>query len=274
MIHFIQEKLHTLSYRLELINECNRLLKSVRYLPKNYKKLIFKDPVIYDDFIQFLCFLDNNSVINLIDIGANKGEFAKNFLLFFPKCNTIKCFEPLSHLNNKIKINLNTKPDLKYQIINKALSNKTGKQKFYYDKNDTGIASLHRYNEDANEFFSKKYEVEEIMEVDLLDNFCKDFSRDDRFVVKIDTQGHEVEVIQGGMETIKRSSLIILECSFAPEYMDKEASFSECCTILKNLDFYPVIFQEYLKKISLYGIERDVIFVKKELLKKIYHKNY
>lgn len=274
MIDFIKEKLSSLSYRLELINECKKLLKSEKYIPKNYKKLIFQHPNRYDDFIQFLCFLDNNNKINLIDIGANVGQFAKDFLLFFPKCNAIKCFEPLSHLNDKIKINLNTKPDLEYQIINKALSKETGKQKFYYDKSTPSLGSLNKYNEEANEFFYKKYEIEEIVEIDLLDNFCKDFSPNDKFVVKIDTQGHEVEVIQGGIEKIKRSSLVLLECSFAPEYRDKDPTFSKCCTILKNLDFYPIIFQGYTKKISLYGLERDVIFVKKELLPKIYYKNY
>jgi len=280
MIHFVKKKLSSLSYRLELISECNRLIKSGKNLPKNYKQLIFRQPSRYDDFIQFLCFLNNNDTINLIDIGTNEGKFSKDFLLFFPKCNSINCFEPLSYLNDKIKENLKIKPDLKYQIINKALSNKIDKQKIYYDKNNTELASLNEYNINYRKSFpdltNNEYKAssEEIVEIDLLDNFCKDFSLNNEFVVKIDTQGNELEVIQGGIETLRRSSVVLLECSFAAQYKDKEHTFSECFTILKNLDLHPIIFQNYGQVISSYGIERDVIFVKKELLSKVYYKNY
>jgi len=273
-------KLQGLNYRLDLIDECNRLKKSGKLLPKDYKKLIFRLPSRYDDFIQFLCFVNNNNTINLIDIGTNAGEFSKNFLLFFPKCNSINCFEPLSYLNNTIKENLKIKPDLKYQIINKALSNKTGKQKIYYDKNNTELASLNEYSVNYRKSFpdliNNEYKAssEEIVEIDLLDNFCKDFSLNHEFIVKIDSQGNELEVIQGGVETLRRSSVVLLECSFAPQYIDKEHTFSECVAILKNLDLHPIIFQKYGKIISSYGVERDVIFVKKELLSKVYYKNY
>ena len=280
MIHFVKEKLSALSYRLELIRECNRLIKSGKNLPKNYKKLMFRQPSRYDDFIQCLCFVNNNNTINLIDIGTNEGNFIKDFLLFFPKCNSINCFEPLSYLNDKIKENLKIKPDLKYQIINKALSNKTGKQKIYYDKNNTELASLNEYNVNYRKSFpdliNNEYKAssEEIVEIDLLDNFCKDFSLNHEFIVKIDSQGNELEVIQGGIETLRRSSVVLLECSFAPQYIDKEHTFSECVAILKNLDLHPIIFQKYGLTISSYGVERDVIFVKKELLSKVYYKNY
>ena len=119
-----------------------------------------------------------------------------------------------------------------------------------------------------------KSKSEEVVEIDLLDNFCKDFSPNDEFIVKIDTQGNELEVIQGGIETLRRSSLVLLECSFVSQYVNKEHTFSECFAILKNLDLHPIIFQRYGKIISSYGVERDVIFVKKELLSKVYYKNY
>ena len=44
--------------------------------------------------------------------------------------------------------------------------------------------------------------------------------------------------------------------------------------LLKKIDFYPIIFQDYGQSISSYGFERDVIFVKKRLLDKIFYSNY
>ena len=78
-------KLKGLKYRFDLLEECDRLKKTGKSLPKNYKKLIFKSPTKYDDFINILCFIDNREETNLIDVGANEGVFSKDFLNFFPK---------------------------------------------------------------------------------------------------------------------------------------------------------------------------------------------
>ena len=137
-----------------------------------------------------------------------------------------------------------------------------------------GLISSFQILEESYRNNEYKASKEEIVEIDLLDNFCKDFSLNNEFIVKIDSQGNELEVIQGGVETLRRSSVVLLECSFAPQYLDKEHTFSECFAILKNLDLHPIIFQKYGLAISSYGVERDVIFVKKELLSKVYYKNY
>ena len=103
LFNFISLKLSTVGYRFSLISECLRLSKSKRILPDKYKTEIIKDPNRFRDFISFLCFLNNNKVINLIDIGANIGNFSRDFLLFYPKCREIECFEPQEFLNTVIK---------------------------------------------------------------------------------------------------------------------------------------------------------------------------
>ena len=75
IIKKILSKLNGLKYRFDLLEECDRLKKTGKSLPKNYKKLIFKSPSTYDDFINILCFIDNREETNLIDIGANEGNF-------------------------------------------------------------------------------------------------------------------------------------------------------------------------------------------------------
>jgi hypothetical protein len=72
-----------------------KLTKKKRVLPNNYKIEIIKNPNRFDDFINFLCFINNNKNLNLIDIGTNVGNFSRDFLLFYPKCKEIICFEPL-----------------------------------------------------------------------------------------------------------------------------------------------------------------------------------
>ncbi len=275
---YVSLKLSTLGYRISLISECLRLSQSKRILPDKYKIEIIKNPNRFRDFISFICFLNNNKIINLIDIGANIGNFSRDFLLFYPKCREIVCFEPLQFLNKAIQKKIVHNKNLKLTIINKALSNKKKKQIFFYDKNNTELSSLNQYINQYSLSFANQFKPSEKMnlELDLLDNCCKKFSQQKNFIVKIDAQGHELEIIQGGLNTISRASIVLLECSFAKQYKNKEHTFSRCAQLLSKIDFHPIVFQPRHAGniLSMHAIERNVIFVKKNLLQKVYYENY
>jgi len=269
---FFSTKFQTFGYRLELIEECKRLKKSGRFIPKDYKKLIFANPFRYDDFINILCFIDPNTETNLIDIGANVGEFTQDFTKFFPNNKSALLFEPINKLSNVIENNLKNVCD--YKLFNVGLSNEKGFKTLRYQESNTTLASLKSYSGDANNFYNKKDGIEEKVEIDILDNYVPFIKNNKNLIIKIDVQGNELEVIQGGLSAISLSSILILECSFTSEYENENPSFSECLKLLDKLDMYPIIFQNYGKKISNYPFERDVIFCKKNLLEKIYFKNY
>ena len=105
-----------------------------------------------------------------------------------------------------------------------------------------------------------------------MDNLNFDFNN--QSVLKVDVQGFEVEVLKGALNSLVKFDLIIIECSFVSEYLETEPSFSEIVKILRINNFFPLIFQNFSKSISNYAFERDVIFVKKNLLNKIFYKNY
>jgi FkbM family methyltransferase len=269
MLRWLSLKLETLGYRLELIQECQRLAHVGRIIPKNYLLLCFKSPARYDDFINFLCFLDNKKSVNLIDIGANVGHFSKDFLTFFPNAKEIVCFEPIAHLIEKIRTNVD---DKRLKIINAGLGSANEKLTISYPKDNTEIASLYKYTTTVNRFYKTDEQVNEEVQIFTLDDTCAEFSKGEEFIIKIDTQGHEVEVIRGGLSVLSRASVVILECSFVPEYSNNSVStFSQASELLASIDFYPIIFQGYGKDISAYGFERDVVFVKSSLLSNIFY---
>jgi len=277
-LDFISLKFSTLAYRISLITECFRLIKTKRVLPNNYLIEIIKDPNRFHDFINFCVFVKNNKIVNLVDIGANVGNFSRDFMLFYPKCSEIICFEPLKFLNEKINEKIKNKKNCKITIINKGLSNKKNKQIFFYDENNTELSSLNKYQNQYSVSFAGQFKPSKkmILEIDLLDNFCKKFSLKKKFIVKIDAQGHELEVIEGGLKTIARASIVLLECSFARQYQKKENSFSKCAQLLNKVGLHPIIFQPRHagNVLSMHAIERNVIFVKKNLLNKVYYENY
>ena len=266
----IRSKIKNFILRFDLLEECDRLKKTGKFLPKNYKKLIFKSPTRYDDFVNILCFIDNSEEINLVDVGANEGVFSKDFLNFFPKTKQIILLEPLKHLNEMIKKNLEGFNN--YQIFNKGVGEKKEIKIIKYDKKSTNLASFKNYTDEVNTIYKKKNQITEKIEIIRLDEL--NFNFHNKSVLKVDVQGLEVEVLKGATNSLKLFDLIIIECSFAKEYLHSEPSFADIVELLKKDDLYPIIFQGYGKLISSYAIERDVIFVKKHLLDKILYTNY
>jgi FkbM family methyltransferase len=272
VLHWLSLKLEMLGYRLELISECRKLLNAGRVMPKNYWRLCLQDPARYDDFIQILCFINNLESVSLIDIGANVGSFSKDFINFFPGTKEIICFEPIPQLIESIRSNIDDKRVL---VFNAALGSKREKLKISYPNGNTVIASFYQYTDDVNVFFKTDQKVAEEVDVWRLDDVYSQIAKDGELVVKIDTQGHEVEVIRGGLSVLSHASVVIIECSFAPEYSNNSVStFSQVAELLASIDLFPIIFQKYVKDISSYGFERDVIFVKSQRLSNIFYRNY
>ena len=272
MLKWLALKLETLSYRLQLLIEVKRLKNAGRKFPKFFFLKIIFDPTRVDDFINMLCFLTNQSKVNLIDIGANIGGFTNDFLRFYPNTDEVFCFEPLHKLKEVIKKNNASHKNI--TIHSCALGSKTEKMNIHFPVSNTTHASFYEYNDQSSKFYNDENLVSSQVDVHRLDEFIHHFKFSSPLIIKIDTQGHEVEVIKGGMNTLKLADLVLIECSFVPEYKLLEPTFSTVCTLLAESDLYPVIFQKYSKDISFYCFERDIIFVKKELLTKIYYENY
>ncbi len=157
-----------------------------------WKIRIQRDTRNTDKLLNF--YLDNNS--NCVDIGAHKGLFLRKFLTLAPKGSHI-AFEPLPKLARDLSLNFP-----KVKVHNYAVSNKSGNAIFYT------VPGLKSWSGLEKQPYPKKVEPIEI-KVDLvtLDDIIPD-NHKIRFI-KIDVEGAELEVLQGGKETIKRCKPII-----------------------------------------------------------------
>ena len=55
--------------------------------------------------------------------------------------------------------------------------------------------------------------------VDTLDSLLADLDLEEPFLLKVDTEGHELEVLKGASHTLSRTSVLILEASVAPRFV-------------------------------------------------------
>jgi len=129
-----------------------------------------------------------------IDIGANVGLYTYRFAQLFQQ---VESFEPIPSCANIIS----SSKFRNVTVHNTALSNQQGRATLNIpatgEPEDTSFASL-----------SNQFDNADTLTVSLqtLDSFG--FSEVD--LIKIDVEGHELEVLQGGVETLKRESPSLL----------------------------------------------------------------
>ena len=159
--------------------------------------------------------LNEISINNVVDIGANQGQFTKKILKVLPE-SKIFCFEPLPDEYNFLKKKFSNYPNISF--FNYALGNKAGKTFFQKNKFSPSSSILEMSeNHKANFPFTASTSKIEVM-LERLDSFLKTINPDDKTLIKIDVQGYESEVILGGEEVIKRSKVILIETSFRELY--------------------------------------------------------
>lgn len=133
-----------------------------------------------------------------IDIGAHIGTHSISMLDALSNTGFLICFEPQTKLAECLNITLKRIDD-NFKVFNTLVSNKNSTSKFMSD--GTGGSRIPikdgRYNKNWNE---------SIIETITLDSltYSKPIS-----VIKIDVEGHEFQVLEGGEQTIKTHKPII-----------------------------------------------------------------
>lgn len=272
MIRFLKlayKYAYAIEFRLFLILDYVLQARNGKSAPIDVVRKILRQPSTYEDFVNLLCFLDPEEEHVLIDAGANVGEFTADFIAFFPKTKAY-LFEPVRTTFKTVQRQYEGNPDIK--CFHCALSASETRGKMFLGPDST-LSSLEKFSDEANANRHMEYEEVEEVECKTLDSF-NIHANGAKLILKVDVQGHEVEVFEGADRTLSEIDACIVECSFADEYAGREPSFAVICERLRAHDLYPIIFQNIGRAISNYGFERDVIFVKRPLLRKVYFENY
>ena len=267
---FFATKLDSLAYRLALLDEAARLRTTGCPLPTNVSRLLLSSPARYDDFIQIAAFVGTEREFTLIDIGANKGRWALDFCFFFPKTTCVYCFEPNPELQLELAHAAARLPE--HRIFPFALGNTMCDLNLAVPAIDNALATFRAFNSNANAHYGVAAVRTHRVPVRRLDDTLGDL--EGPTVVKIDVQGFEAEVIEGAIRTLANCDAVLLECSFARIHADgREPSFSRCSAMLAECGLVPVVFQRFGTEVNTYAFERDVLYVKRELTDRVFHRN-
>jgi FkbM family methyltransferase len=218
------------------------------------------------DLIRYHSFYDSvlkpMGIATILDIGANVGEFSKDMRTLFPSAQ-IYAFEPLADCFAVIGQKM--QGDEKFQALNVALGEVAGdtvinRSSFHPSSSLLPMAQLHK---DA--YPKSKDSIEEKIQIMRLDDALAGKALATPLFIKMDVQGYEDKVINGGPHTLAQASVLQIETSFVQLY-EGQPLFNDICQLVQGLGFSYAgeTAQHYDKQDHL--IYQDSIFVRLPVL--------
>lgn len=132
----------------------------------------------------------------IYDIGAHKGEFSKLIKKHYRK-SKIHLFEPNTYHNKAL---------LKYGKVHNIVLWKENGNKDFYSIGESGD-SLYREVTGVYDNVAPKW-----VPVLSLDKYVKDNDLEYPDLIKLDTQGSELDILAGGLECLSKALVVIIEC--------------------------------------------------------------
>jgi FkbM family methyltransferase len=171
----------------------------------------------------------------VLDIGAHIGDFSKTITQLSPDCTIVM-----------VEANPNCEPYLQklshgYEII--ALSNKQGTAELFVEKANSIGTGASLYKENTDWYAEGKFEKIQV-QTDTLDN-KKYFADEVIDLVKMDVQGAELDILEGGRKTITRAKYVLIEVSVT-DYNVKAPLVNQIVPIMKQYGFYIEDILDYL----------------------------
>lgn len=197
---------------------------------KTYRNAVLKGSAAGIEHEKVLRKLDCNTII---DVGANKGQFALAARKCFPKAK-IYSFEPLTHpaeIFEKV-----FSDDKNVKLFRFAVSSESGETEIHISHREDS-SSLLPISEKQNEMFPGTYEVgTEKIVMKRLNEVLNITDMAKPVLMKIDVQGFELSVLKGSVELLGEIKYIYSECSYIELYKG-QALFPEISAFLENYGY-------------------------------------
>ena len=181
------------------------------------------------------------------DVGANKGEYSMILAKYLPEAE-IHAFEPHPSTFKTLEKNLEQFENVK--VNNFAFSNSAGTTKLwdYNTEDGTSHASLSRASLIRSDT-EKVVEVEARMST--IDEYLRENGIEKVHFLKVDVEGHEIEVLKGAVNALTEGKIEIIQLEFTQ-------ANSACGVFVKT--FFDILAENY----HIHRILRDDIIPLKE----------
>ena len=227
--------IHNLKYRFQIVLHYFGWHVS-RYRPLKYS----------EDTFEIQKQLLNKSPDVIFDVGAWVGKTSEKYLDSFPEA-IVHAFEPFPQSFEKLEDRFKSKD--RVVRSSSAVSANDGQAVLHSNNIETTNSLLASKSTNSEDDFFRDTLTEIHVETITLDTYCEENQIETIDILKIDTQGNELEVLKGAHSLLKsgRIQLIYCEVSFIQMYED--------CPLYHEIAVYLEQFQYKLH--SLYGLVKN-----------------
>lgn len=198
--------------------------------------------------------LANRSPYVVVDVGANIGQFALAAVAHLQPTR-IYSFEPSSAAFRRLSEEAQRQPLLDVvEPHSYALSDVSGEAVLYTSDPGATIASLHDLRRPPEGF---KPECSETVSTRTLDDFCAENGIVEIGYLKIDVEGHELNVLKGAHRMLKERRIRFVQFEFGEANIDSRTFMRDFFEVLGgDFDFYRIV-SNGLRQIPAYhpGLE-------------------
>jgi len=178
------------------------------------------------------------------DIGANKGQTIEKFRSAFTN-PTIYSFEPSTKTFEALSQNCSY-PNI--HLFNIALGEEDSEKVFYNYENDELSSLLELEISDENYFKDTKVSRTETVTVKTLDTFAKENTIQKIDILKVDTQGYDLNVLKGAKNLLQSGMVtcVFLELNFITIYRGQGNPY-DVSHYLKQFNIHLVDYYEKVR---------------------------
>ncbi|WP_427160056.1 FkbM family methyltransferase [Aliinostoc sp. HNIBRCY26] len=192
----------------------------------------------------------------IFDVGANMGQTAVAFHDVWPNAQ-IFSFEPVQNTFNVLEKSVDKLPNVK--AVPLALGSASGEATIKIFSNSR-LASL---DHEVSVRPAIKYEQ---IKISTVDEFCDLHSIDRVCFLKIDTEGHDLEVLKGSISYLKNSKIDFVLAEFSTTSMPGKVTITDIDELLRKYDMtcVGIYDQAFWKDANIYF--GNVLFVREGLI--------
>lgn len=187
----------------------------------------------YQPWMNNYNWLEEYEIRTVIDIGANVGDFAKEFRNILPNAK-ILCFEPIPSIFKKLVFNLGNLDNIEFFNMGLGKVKETTEINVNEFSPSSSLLELSEYHYKSYSF--ARDTKKETIKIERLDDVLKLYEIDKNILIKIDVQGFEDKVIAGGAAIIQSASVILIEISFVELYKS-QLKFKDINRTLESMGF-------------------------------------
>ncbi len=181
-------------------------------------------------------YLAKNKKQIILDVGGNIGNYAVAILKISPK-SVVYSFEP--HPTTFIRLQKRAQ-EKGFTPINTAVGKKKGTGKIYDRKEADGSPHASLYSNVITDIHRSELCEHEI-NITTIDDFVSEKKIEKIHLLKIDTEGNELDIIHGARETLANGQIDAIHFEFNEMNIISRTFLKNFHDLLKEFDFYRIL---------------------------------